>query len=38
MWDSRTKYMVMSGDRNAGQNYNLKTGNKSDKTGGVRIT
>jgi hypothetical protein len=24
-----TKYMVMSGDRNAGQNYNIKLDNKS---------
>jgi hypothetical protein len=28
MWDSRTKYMVMSGDRNAGQNDNIKLDNK----------
>jgi hypothetical protein len=28
MWDSRTKYMVMSGDRNAGQNGNIKLDNK----------
>jgi hypothetical protein len=29
MWDSRTKYMVMSGDRNVGQNDNIKLDNKS---------
>jgi hypothetical protein len=29
MWDSRTKYMVMSGDQNAGQNDNIKLDNKS---------
>jgi hypothetical protein len=29
MQDSRTKYMVMSGDHNAGQNHNIKLGNKS---------
>jgi hypothetical protein len=29
MWDSRTKYMFMSGDQNAGQNHNIKTDNKS---------
>jgi hypothetical protein len=28
MWDSRTKYMVMSGDQNAGQNGNIKLDNK----------
>jgi hypothetical protein len=28
MWDSRTKYMVMSGDRNAAQNHNMKLDNK----------
>jgi hypothetical protein len=28
MRDSRTKYMVMSGDRNAGQNDNIKLDNK----------
>jgi hypothetical protein len=28
MQDSRTKYMVMSGDQNAGQNDNIKLDNK----------
>jgi hypothetical protein len=27
--DEKTKYMVMSGDRNAGQNHNIKLDNKS---------
>jgi hypothetical protein len=31
MWDSRTKYMVMSGDQKAGQNHNIKVDNKSFK-------
>jgi hypothetical protein len=26
---NKTKYMVMSGDQNAGQNYNIKTDNSS---------
>jgi hypothetical protein len=29
MWDSRTKYTVMSGDQNGGQNGNIKLDNKS---------
>jgi hypothetical protein len=28
MWDSRTKYVVMSGDGNVGQNGNIKLDNK----------
>jgi hypothetical protein len=28
MWDSRTKYMVKSGDQSVGQNGNIKLDNK----------